>query len=193
MSINIELMIRQGQYMVTAAALTTQLWIQGTAVKPSPALAKMKSHDSQNKVNIPCTIWGDSSYVCDMWVETVRKALSSIWWELEPELSAVIGSVTNGNDCTTLFYLQKERGLCTSRKGIQLVVQMSLPVITDEEMGSGKVNDLPNVTQLARWETGTHRWHPTEQITHPRHSINVFFKNYSLKVGKDIKDITFTS
>lgn len=117
MSINIELMIRQGQYMVTAAALTTQLWIQGTAVKPSPALAKMKSHDSQNKVNIPCTIWGDSSYVCDMWVETVRKALSSIWWELEPELSAVIGSVTNGNDCTTLFYLQKERGLCTSRKG----------------------------------------------------------------------------
>lgn len=92
------------------------------------------------------------------------------------------------------FSICRRRGGCAHlEKAIQLVVQMSLPVITDEEMGSGKVNDLPNVTQLARWETGTHRWHPTEQITHPRHSINVFFKNYSLKVGKDIKDITFTS
>lgn len=92
------------------------------------------------------------------------------------------------------FAICRRRGGCAHlEKAIQLVVQMSLPVITDEEMGSEKVNDLPNVTQLARWGTGTPRWHPTEQVAHQRHSINVFFKNYSLKVGKDIKDITFTS
>lgn len=57
----------------------------------------------------------------------------------------------NSDDCTMLCYLKKERTLCTSRKGdIVGGADVIIIVITDEEMGSERLNDLPKFTQLAR-------------------------------------------